>query len=75
MTSPIVAFMSISFTHHLTILTRSKDYHKRLFYTEYYASNNLEVETLERIIENRIVCHFNIAKFDYTNIILYICNV
>ena len=54
---PIIAFMSISFTHHLTILTRSKDYHERLFYIEYCASNNLEVETLERIIRQDFYHH------------------
>lgn len=32
---PIVPFLSISFTHHITILTKAKEWDERLFYIQY----------------------------------------
>lgn len=54
---PIVAFMSISFTHHITILTRTKDYDERLFYIKYCADFKLDNEALERIIRQDLYHH------------------
>lgn len=54
---PIVAFMSISFTHHITILTRAKDYEERLFYIKYCADFKLDNEALERIIRQDLYHH------------------
>lgn len=50
-------FMSISFTHHIAILTRTKDYNERLFYIKYAADNKLEVEVLERDIRQDLYHH------------------
>lgn len=54
---PIVEFMSISFTHHITIITRSKDYEERLFYIKYCATYKAEVDELERIIRQDLYHH------------------
>lgn len=54
---PLVEFMSISFTHHIAILTRIKDYEERLFYIKYAATNKLEVETLERDMRQDLYHH------------------
>ena len=43
---PIVPFLSISFTHHITILTLAKDWGERLFYIQYAADNKVNVEEL-----------------------------
>ncbi|MCD7842744.1 MAG: virulence RhuM family protein, partial [Lachnospiraceae bacterium] len=44
------AFLSISFTHHRTILSKVKDRTERLFYIERSASQKYSVEELERLI-------------------------
>ncbi|MCC8106439.1 MAG: PDDEXK nuclease domain-containing protein [Clostridiales bacterium] len=44
------AFLSISFTHHRTILSKVKDRTERLFYIERSASQKYSVEELERSI-------------------------
>lgn len=49
--------MSISFTHHITILTRTKDYDERLFYIKYCADFKLDNEALERIIRQDLYHH------------------
>lgn len=54
---PIVAFMSISFTHHLTILTRTKDYDERLFYIKYCADYKLDNAALEQVIRQDLYHH------------------
>lgn len=54
---PVVAFMSISFTHHLTILTRSKDYDERLFYIKYCADYKLDNAALEQVIRQDLYHH------------------
>lgn len=54
---PVVAFMSISFTHHLTILTRSKDYDERLFYIKHCADYKLDNAALEQVIRQDLYHH------------------
>lgn len=47
---PWVAFLSIGFTHHCTILTKVKDIEERKFYIQLCADLSLSVEALERKI-------------------------
>lgn len=47
---PWVAFLSIGFTHHCTILTKVKDIEERKFYIQLCADFNLSVDALERKI-------------------------
>lgn len=54
---PIVAFMSISFTHHITILTCAKDYDERLFYIRYCADYKLENDSLKKAIRQDLYRH------------------
>ena len=41
---PIVPFLSISFTHHITILTKAKEWDERLFYIQYACDRKLNVD-------------------------------
>ena len=54
---PIVAFMSIGFTHHVTILTRTKDNEERLFYIKYCTDFKLDNEALKQIIRQDLYHH------------------
>lgn len=54
---PIVPFLSISFTHHITILTLAKDWGERLFYIQYAADNKVNVEELGSVITNDLYHH------------------
>lgn len=54
---PIVPFLSISFTHHITILTLAKDWGERLFYIQYAADNNVNVEELGSVITKDLYHH------------------
>lgn len=47
---PWVAFLSIGFTHHCTILTKVKDIEERKFYIQLCADFSLSVDALERKI-------------------------
>ena len=47
---PWVAFVSIGFTHHCTILTKVKDIEERKFYIQLCADLSLSVDALERKI-------------------------
>ncbi|MGM9791723.1 MAG: YhcG family protein [Candidatus Cryptobacteroides sp.] len=47
---PIVAFLSIGFTHHSTILTKVKDIEERKYYIQLSADLNLSNEELKRKI-------------------------
>ena len=47
---PWVAFLSIGFTHHCTILTKVKDIEERKFYIQLCADLSLSVDALERKI-------------------------
>lgn len=54
---PIVPFLSISFTHHITILTLAKDWGERLFYIQYAADNKVNVEELGSVITRDLYHH------------------
>lgn len=54
---PIVPFLSISFTHHITILTNAKKWDERLFYIQYAANNKVASDSLERIIKKDLYHH------------------
>ena len=54
---PIVPFLSLSFTHHITILTLAKDWGERLFYIQYAADNKVNVEELGSVITKDLYHH------------------
>ena len=54
---PIVPFLSISFTHHITILALAKDWGERLFYIQYAADNKVNVEELGSVITKDLYHH------------------
>ena len=54
---PIVAFLSISFTHHSVILTKVKEWNERLFYIQFAAENKVTAEDLEGIIKKDLFHH------------------
>lgn len=54
---PIVPFLSISFTHHITILTQAKERDERLFYIQYAADNKVNTEELESTIKKDLFHH------------------
>ncbi len=54
---PIVAFFSISFTHHIAILSQVKSYEKRLFYIQYAADNKVKCEDLEQLMKDDLYNH------------------
>lgn len=54
---PIVAFLSISFTHHSVILTKAKEWDERLFYIQFAADNKVTAEELEGIIKKDLFHH------------------
>lgn len=54
---PIVAFLSVSFTHHITILTQAKEWDERIFYIQFAADNNVTAEDLESIIKKDLFHH------------------
>ena len=54
---PIVPFLSISFTHHITILTKAKEWDERLFYIQYACDRKLNVDELEAAIKRDLYHH------------------
>ena len=54
---PIVSFLSISFTHHITILTKAKEWDERLFYIQYACDRKLNVDELETVIKRDLYHH------------------
>ena len=54
---PLVPFLSISFTHHITILTNAKEWDERLFYIQYAADNKVNAEDLEVLIKKDVYHH------------------
>lgn len=54
---PIVAFLSISFTHHSVILTKAKEWDERLFYIQFAADNNVTADDLEGVIRKDLFHH------------------
>ena len=47
---PLKEFLSISFTHHITILAKAKTYEERIFYMKYVDTYKPTVEDLEKTI-------------------------
>lgn len=54
---PIVAFLSISSTHHSVILTKAKEWDDRLFYIQFAADNKVTADGLEDIIKKDLYHH------------------
>ena len=48
---PVVAFLSISFTHHTAILSHVKSYEERKFYIQYAADYKVKSEDLELLMK------------------------
>ena len=48
---PLREFLSISFTHHIAILTKAKTYEERVFYMKYADGYKPTVEDLEKVIK------------------------
>ena len=47
---PLVAFLSVGFSHHTTILSLAKTYEERIFYMQFAADYKVKVEDLEKLI-------------------------
>ena len=49
---PVVAFLTISFTHHIAILTNVKSYEERKFYIQFAADYKVKCEDLEQLMKD-----------------------
>jgi len=54
---PLVEFLSISFTHHVAIMTGAKDVDERVFYIKYCHNYKPSVEDLERVLRQDLFHH------------------
>ena len=54
---PIVAFLNIGFSHHVTILTQAKTYDERIFYIQFAADYKVKVDDLEELIKSDLYHH------------------
>ena len=54
---PLREFLSISFTHHIAILTKAKTYEERIFYMKYADGYKPTVEELEKVIKQDLYHH------------------
>lgn len=54
---PTVAFLGISFTHHVAILTNAKTYEQRKFYIQYASDFKVKVDDLVDLIKNDLHKH------------------
>ena len=54
---PTIAFLSISFTHHIAILTNAKTYEQRKFYIQYASDFKVKVDDLVGLIKNNLHKH------------------
>jgi predicted nuclease of restriction endonuclease-like (RecB) superfamily len=54
---PLKEFLSISFTHHIVILTKAKTYDERIFYMKYADDYKTTVGNLEKIIGQDLYHH------------------
>ena len=54
---PIAAFLGISFTHHVAILTNAKSYEERLFYIQFAADFKVKCEELEQLMKDDLYNH------------------
>lgn len=54
---PLREFLSISFTHHIAILTKVKTYDERVFYMKYADMYKATVEDVEKVIKQDLYHH------------------
>ena len=54
---PLREFLSISFTHHIAILSKTKAYDERIFYMKYADAYKTTVEDLEMVIKQDLYHH------------------
>ena len=54
---PLVAFLSVGFSHHTTILSLAKTYEERIFYMQFAADYKVKVEDLEELIKSDLYHH------------------
>lgn len=54
---PLREFLSICFTHHITILAKAKTYEERIFYMKYADGYKPTVEDLEKVIKQDLYHH------------------
>lgn len=54
---PAVSFLSISFTHHMAIITHAKEWDERLFYIQYAFDRKLSIEELEKVLKKDLYHH------------------
>ena len=54
---PVVAFLTISFTHHIAILTNVKSYEERKFYIQFAADYKVKCEDLEQLMKDDLYSH------------------
>lgn len=54
---PVVAFLSISFTHHTAILSQAKSYEERKFYIQFAADYKVKTEELEQLMKDDLYNH------------------
>ena len=54
---PAVSFLSISFTHHMVIITHAKEWDERLFYIQYAFDRKLSIEELEKVLKKDLYHH------------------
>ena len=54
---PLVAFLSVGFSHHTVILSLAKTYEERIFYMQFAADYKVKVEDLEELIKSDLYHH------------------
>jgi len=54
---PLKEFLSISFSHHIAILTKVKSYDERVFYIKYADTNKVSVDGLEKVMKQDLFHH------------------
>ena len=54
---PVVAFLSISFTHHIAILANVKSYEERKFYIQFAADYKVKTDELVELMKENFFSH------------------
>ena len=54
---PLVVFLNLGFSHHVTILSQVKTYEERIFYIQFAADYKVKVEDLEELIKSDLYHH------------------
>ena len=54
---PLKEFLSISFSHHIAILTKAKAYEERVFYIKYADTYKASVDGLEKVMKQNLFLH------------------